>query len=57
MGSVRRFVFIWLNPSTDVALTVWYFAIVITVVLMGLGIYYLLRKLTPSFTNLITGGR
>jgi hypothetical protein len=29
----------------------------ITVVLTGLGAYYLLRKLTPSFTNLITGGR
>jgi hypothetical protein len=30
---------------------------VITVVLMGLGLYYVLRRFLPSFTNAITGGR
>jgi hypothetical protein len=29
----------------------------ITVVLMGLGLYYVLRRFLPSFTNVITGGR
>jgi hypothetical protein len=29
----------------------------ITIVLIGLGSYYVLRKISPSFTNFITGGR
>jgi fucose 4-O-acetylase-like acetyltransferase len=29
----------------------------ITVVLIGLGLYYVLRRFLPSFTNIITGGR
>jgi surface polysaccharide O-acyltransferase-like enzyme len=29
----------------------------ITIVLIGLGTYYLLKKFTPAFTNFITGGR
>ncbi|MDR3128893.1 MAG: acyltransferase [Tannerellaceae bacterium] len=57
MGPARTLVFVWLNPSSDAALTAWYFVIVITVVLCGLGSYYVLRKISPSFTNFITGGR
>ncbi|MDR3137899.1 MAG: acyltransferase [Tannerellaceae bacterium] len=57
LDPMSKLVCMWLNPSTDGALTVWYFAIVITVVLIGLCTYYLLRKFTPTFANFITGGR
>jgi fucose 4-O-acetylase-like acetyltransferase len=54
---IRNFSFLWLNPTSDAALVALYFAVVITIVLIGLGLYYVLRRFLPSFTNIITGGR
>jgi hypothetical protein len=57
LDPISKLVCIGLKPSTDTAFTVLFFAIVITVVLMGLGIYCLLKKFIPTFANFITGGR
>jgi hypothetical protein len=46
-----------LKPTTDFALTSLYFFNVIFVTGVTLGLYYILKKLVPKFTAIITGGR
>lgn len=43
--------------NTDMLLTVVYFAMVLFAVVAALGLYYVSKRLMPSFTAVITGGR
>ena len=44
-------------PKTDWAYTLNFFASTIIITLLGLGLYYVMKKIMPKFTAIITGGR
>ncbi|MDR0415132.1 MAG: hypothetical protein LBH84_06930, partial [Prevotellaceae bacterium] len=53
----KKILYALFNPQSDLLITALYFLIVLAVALMALGLYYLLKRLTPKFTTVITGGR
>jgi hypothetical protein len=54
---LKKLIYRFFNPESDVVITGLYFLIVIVVVLAALGIYYALSRFLPKFTAVITGGR
>lgn len=57
LWTLRKVMFVVFNPSSDITVTVLYFAVVFVVVLVAIALYWLLKWLMPSFTSLITGSR
>jgi hypothetical protein len=57
LTSVKKIIYRFFNPQSDVVITGLYFLITIVVILAALGIYYGLKKISPKFTAVITGGR
>lgn len=57
LTTIRRLLLRNFSFSSDMGMTLQYFLIVIIVVSIALGIYYMLKRITPSFLALITGGR
>ncbi len=57
LGNIKKISFIIFKPETDLALTALYFLNVIIVSLIALGLYYILKRIFPKFTAVITGGR
>lgn len=57
LTQIRKLLYLIFRPESDLAFTLLYFLIVLLVIMIALAIYKLLRKITPSFTQLITGGR
>lgn len=57
LSKLRKIVFVIFQPQSDLALTINYFLLVIVVVAVLLGLYWLLRRVLPGFTRVITGGR
>ncbi len=57
LSQIRKILFSVIQPQSDLAICILYFANVILVTLVALGIYFIIKKLAPSFTALITGGR
>lgn len=57
LAQIKKLYFKVFLPSTDTQLTVAYFIVPVFVILFALGIYFLLKKSFPRFTQLITGGR
>lgn len=57
LTQLRKIIFMAVRPESDLTFTLLYFVIVILVVAIAVGIYYIVRWLMPSFTALITGGR
>jgi surface polysaccharide O-acyltransferase-like enzyme len=57
LTGLKRFIYVFFKPESDVALTSLYFLIVIVVVMFGLVSYYVLKRFLPRFTAIITGGR
>ncbi len=54
---IRKILFKLIRPDSDMVLTLLYFGVVILVITIALGMYYLLKRYLPRFTTLITGGR
>lgn len=57
LRQIKKVLYILIKPESDLTFTLLYFIIVSLVVIIALGIYYLLKKIAPSFTAIITGGR
>lgn len=57
LPQIRKLLSIVIHPESDLTFTLLYFLIVLLVALIAVGIYYTLKRATPSFTALITGGR
>jgi surface polysaccharide O-acyltransferase-like enzyme len=57
LSKLRRALYMILNPQSDWLITLLYFLIVLVVVFIALGLYYILRRFLPEFTAIITGGR
>lgn len=57
LSQLRKLIFMAVHPESDIAVTLLYFAVVIIVVAIAVGLYYIIKRLMPSFTALITGGR
>ncbi|MDR1129508.1 MAG: acyltransferase [Prevotellaceae bacterium] len=57
MIPIRKISYMLLRPATDFACTCLYFLNVISVALLTLGFYYILKLFLPKFTAIITGGR
>lgn len=54
---IKKTILVVFKPTSDFVLTFIYFAVVILVVAIAVGLYYIIKRLMPSFTALITGGR
>ncbi|MCD8261785.1 MAG: acyltransferase [Bacteroides sp.] len=54
---IRKILFKLIRPESDMVLTLLYFGVVVLVIAIALGTYYLLRRYLPRFTAFITGGR
>ncbi|MDE6648809.1 MAG: acyltransferase [Muribaculaceae bacterium] len=54
---LRKVMFSVFNPHSDITVTILYFAVVLVVVLVALAVYWILKKLMPSFASIISGGR
>ncbi len=48
---------ILIQPPTELTMIMGYLIIPIIIVILGIGIYALMKKCLPKFTALITGGR
>jgi surface polysaccharide O-acyltransferase-like enzyme len=57
MSKIKKVLYVTFNPQSDLAITSLYFLIVLVVVFIALGLYYLLKRYMPKFTTVITGGR
>ena len=57
LWTLRKVSFVIFHPKSDISVTLVYFALIFVVVMVSVGIYWILRRLMPSFTSLITGGR
>lgn len=57
LNAARKAVFVIFQPQSDVALTINFFLLMITVATTLLGAYWLLQRAVPKFTRVITGGR
>lgn len=57
MISLKKISYKIINTQTDFVYTILYFLNVIIVVIIALGLYSVLKKITPKFTGIITGGR
>jgi surface polysaccharide O-acyltransferase-like enzyme len=57
LSKIRKVLYVIINPQSDLLITALYFLIVLVVVLIALGLYYLLKRFVPKFTAMITGGR
>ena len=57
LAFVIKFVFRLLHPQSEVSLLLTYLLCPALTIGVGLGIYYLLKKFSPRFTAVITGGR
>lgn len=57
LSQLKKIVFMTVHPKSDFVVTLLYFAVVIFVVAIAVGLYYIIKRLMPSFTALITGGR
>ncbi len=54
---LNRIVIRHLNPMNDLTLMISYILIPTLVVALGIGLYVILKRYMPRFTNIITGGR
>ena len=57
INGFRKLTYLIIHPESDLAFTTLFFVNSILVVLCALGLYYLLRRFLPKFTQIITGGR
>lgn len=57
MSQCSKIIWHLFHPESDLALTACYFVLVALAVVLSVGIYYVVKRLLPSFTALITGGR
>lgn len=57
LSKIRKVLYAILNPQSDGLITSLYFLVVLVVVLIALGLYYVLKRFMPKFTAIITGGR
>lgn len=54
---IRRVIEMFVSLDNDAVLTVTYFLWAIIAILIGLGLYYMLRRISPRITSILTGGR
>lgn len=54
---LKKLLFVAFKPTGDIALTFFYFFIVLIVTVISLATYIVLKRLMPKFTSVITGGR
>lgn len=54
---LRKSMFVVFQPTSDIAVTLLYFAVIFVVVMVAIGIYWILKRVMPGFTSLITGSR
>lgn len=57
MTAIKSIIISLLTPISDISLVVTRLLICVVVVVIGIAIYWLLRKYLPRFTAIITGGR
>ena len=58
LSKLCKVVFVIFQPQSDATFTILYFLLVLVVAVVSpLGVYWLLRRVLPGFTRLITGGR
>jgi hypothetical protein len=57
LSKIKKVLYVTFNPQSDLAVTLLYFLLVIVVVFIALGLYYILKHFMPKFTVVITGGR
>lgn len=57
LSQIRKILYSVIQPQSDLSICILYFVNVFLVTIIALGIYFILKKLAPSFTALITGGR
>jgi surface polysaccharide O-acyltransferase-like enzyme len=57
LSKIRKVLYVTFNPQSDLVITMIYFLLVIIVVFIALGLYYILKRFMPRFTAIITGGR
>jgi surface polysaccharide O-acyltransferase-like enzyme len=57
LNSIRKVLYATFNPQSDLVITMLYFLLVIIVVFIALGLYYILKRFMSRFTAIITGGR
>lgn len=57
LGLIVKFSVKVILPTTNAEMIIIYFIVPIITILLGLGIYYILKRYLPTFTSIITGGR
>jgi fucose 4-O-acetylase-like acetyltransferase len=57
LSKIKKVLYVTFNPQSDLVTTALYFLLVIVVVFIALGLYYVLKRFMPKFTAIITGGR
>lgn len=57
LGLIVKFSVKVILPTTNAEMIIIYFIAPIITILLGLGIYYILKRYLPTFTSIITGGR
>lgn len=57
LSQIKKMLYKLLQPQSDIMLTFLYFGIVALVVVIALISYYVLKRIFPRFTAVITGGR
>ncbi len=57
LSNIRKLLYGTLHPASDFAMVVVYFLNVLLTVTIALALYYGLKKISPKFTAIITGGR
>lgn len=54
---IRRAIEMVISLDNDAVLTATYFLWAIIAILLGIGLYYMLRQISPRITSILTGGR
>ncbi|MBF0648771.1 MULTISPECIES: acyltransferase family protein [Dysgonomonas] len=54
---LRRFLFVYIKPASELEFLFIYFIPTLFIIALSLLVYFLLKKIIPRFTNIITGGR
>ena len=57
LSNIRKLLYVTLHPASDFAMVVVYFFNILLTVTIALALYYCLKKISPKFTAIITGGR
>lgn len=54
---IRRFLYVYIKPSSEVELILLYFIPAILIISLSLLVYWIMKKITPRFLSLISGDR